>query len=144
MSIFIFDHMIKTTLDMSEWPMNINILQRKMILKTIILKQTSHRNSRILNQNIQPLPLTLQLPNNPQTNFLNLLKIRHIKLYNPNSLRKSTSLFNTLKLFNITCTNDCMCFKFIKLIYEILANSWWCACYPDDFVFEGRFYEFAF
>lgn len=123
MAVFIFDHMIKTALDMSEWPMNINILQRKMILKTIILKQTSHRNPSILNQNIQLLPLTLQLPNNPQTNFLNLLKIRHIKLYNSNSLWKCTSLFNTLKLFYITCTYDCMRFKIVELVYEVLADS---------------------
>ena len=52
MPTFVLDHMLDKTLDMPEWPMDIHILQCEMILKTIVLKQASHRDPRILHHNV--------------------------------------------------------------------------------------------
>lgn len=141
MATFIFDHMLDKTLDMSEWTMDIDILQCEMVIKIVLLEQTSHWDTSILNNDVQFLPIALQLSNNFVSNFFNIFKICHVKLNNLYTIRDRTGLLNTLKLFYIPSTDDCMGLKFVELVDEVFTDTRWCTCYPDCLIFESRSYE---
>ena len=130
---FVLYHMGKKALNVAIRTMDVDVKHAEMILKRIVFKLASHRNTCILYHNIQLLTTLLKLINELVGNFVYILILRHIKSDNSHIFRILTRFPNPLKFSLISCRYYGIGTTLIKLIRQELSNTRWGSGYPYVF-----------
>jgi hypothetical protein len=106
-----------------------------MIFKWVVFELAPHRNSCILNNNVQFLTFFLQHLNQVHSSIFYLLKLCHIQFYDLNILTVLAVVFNSFQLVQVSCWKNQIGFRLTELISQILADTRRSACNPNSFIF---------